>query len=320
MNRLVLITGANGFIGHKLCMSLEEHGYVIRAAVREFSRAIELPKAFDVVAVGAIGTETSWSEPLRGAETVVHLAARVHVLNEKSRDPLAEFRLVNVAGTERLARMAVSAGVRRLVYVSSIKVNGECTREMPFTEADVSNPQDAYGLSKWEAEQALLRIAAETGMEVVIVRPPLVYGPGVGGNFLRMMNFISRGIPLPLGSTHNLRSLVYLGNLVDALVACVTHPCAAGKTFLISDGEDVSTPDLVHRLAQAMERSSRLVRFPPALLHLAGRFTGKSAEVDRLLSSLRVDSSKIRQELQWAPSFSMTQGLRETAAWYSRRT
>ncbi len=313
----VLVTGANGFIGRKLCVSLEEHGYAIRAAVREPSSATGLSKAVDVVTVGAIGTETDWSQALRGVETVVHLAARVHVLREKARNPLAEFRLVNVAGTERLARMAASAGVRRLVYVSSIKVNGEHTHELPFTEADTPEPQDAYGLSKWEAEQALLKIAAETGLEVVIVRPPLVYGPGAGGNFLRMMDWVNRGFPLPLGSIRNLRSLIYLGNLVDALVVCVTHPRAAGNIFLVSDGEDVSTPELIRRLAQAMGRRPRLVSFPPALLRLAGLLTGKSAEVERLLGSLRVDSSKIRRELQWTPPFSMTQGLRETAVWYS---
>lgn len=316
MKGLVLVTGANGFIGRKLCVSFEEHGYVIRAAVRESSHATGLSKAANVVAVGAIGTETDWSVALHGVETVVHLAARVHVLREKARDPLAEFRLVNVAGTERLSRMAASAGVRRLVYVSSIKVNGEHTHGSPFTEADTPDPQDAYGLSKREAEQALLKIAAETGLEVVIARPPLVYGPGVGGNFLRMMDWINRGLPLPLGSIRNSRSLIYLDNLVHALVLCATHPRAAGEIFLVSDGEDVSTPELIRRLARAMERRPRLVAFPPALLRLAGLLTGKSDEVERLLGSLRVDSSKIRGELQWTPSFSIDQGLRETARWY----
>lgn len=317
MKGLVLVTGANGFIGRKLCLSLEGHGYAVRAAVREPLLTTGLSKATDVAAVGVIGTETDWSDALHGVETVVHLAARVHVLREKARNPLAEFRLVNVAGTERLARMAASAGVRRLVYVSSIKVNGERTHESPFTEADTPEPRDAYGLSKWEAEQALSKIASETGLEVVIVRPPLVYGPGVGGNFLRMMDWVNRGLPLPLGSIRNSRSLIYLGNLVDALVTCVSHPRAAGKTFLVSDGEDVSTPELIRRLAQAMERRSCLLSFPPVLLRLAGSLTGKSAEVERLLSSLRVDSSKICHELQWTPPFSMTQGLLETMAWYS---
>ena len=318
MKARVLVTGASGFIGRMLCMSLEKHGCAVRAAVRDASRGKGFSKTASVAVIRTIGPDTDWSDTLRGIETVVHLAARVHVLKEKALDPLAEFRIVNVAGTERLARMAVSAGVRRLVYVSSIKVNGEHTHESPFTETDTPDPQDAYGLSKWEAEQALLKITAETGLEVVIVRPPLVYGPGAGGNFLRMMDWVNRGFPLPLGSIHNSRSLIYLGNLADALVACVTHPHAAGKTFLVSDSEDVSTPELIRRLAQAMECQSRLVPLPPVLLRLAGLLTGKSADVDRLLGSLRVDSSKIRRDLQWAPPFSMTQGLRETAAWYSR--
>jgi nucleoside-diphosphate-sugar epimerase len=320
MKNLVLVTGANGFIGRRLCQSLEERGYAIRAAVRELSRATGLPKTIAVAAVGAIGKDTDWSDALRGVDTVVHLAARVHVLREKARNPLAEYRLVNVVGTERLARMAVSAGVRRLVYMSSIKVNGERTHASAFTETDAPEPQDAYGLSKWEAEQALSRIASETGLEVVIVRPPLVYGPDAGGNFLRMMDWLNRGIPLPLGSIRNSRSLIYLGNLVSALISCAAHARAAGRIFLVSDGEDVSTPELIRRLARAMERRPCLVPFPPTLLRFAGLLTGKSAEVDRLLGSLRIDSSKIRRELEWVPPFSMAQGLRETAVWYSGGT
>jgi nucleoside-diphosphate-sugar epimerase len=323
----VLITGANGFIGHGLCHSLLRSGHGVRCAVRAGVPSGNIAgivdpltglarEGLETISIGNIGSETKWDDALTGIETVIHLAARVHILKESARNPFAEFRLVNVAGTERLARMAVSAGVRRLVYVSSVKVNGEHTPGSPFTETNTPGPQDAYGLSKWEAEQALLKIAAETGLEVVIVRPPLVYGPGVGGNFLRMMNWINRGFPLPLGSIRNSRSLIYLGNLVNALVACITHVRAAGNIFLVSDGEDVSTPELIRQLARAMARRPRLVAFPPALLRVAGLLTGKSAEVDRLLGSLRVDSSKIRRELQWTPPFSMTQGLRETAAWY----
>lgn len=329
----ILVTGANGFIGRALCHALAKSGHEVRRAIRGGdtsgrNRYIQpSPEVVDsistlsndvaqTVVVGAIGPETNWAEAMAGIETVVHLAARVHVLRETAREPLTEFRLVNVEGTARLARTASSAGVRRLVYVSSIKVNGEHTHESSFTEADRPNPQDAYGLSKWEAEQALLKISAETGLEVVIVRPPLVYGPGVGGNFLRMMDWVNRGFPLPLASIRNSRSLIYLGNLVNALVTCVTHARAAGNIFLVNDGEDVSTPELIRRLARAMERRPRLVPFPSVLLRIAGMLTSKSAEVDRLLSSLRADSSKIRRELQWIPPFSMAQGLQETAAWY----
>jgi UDP-N-acetyl-alpha-D-quinovosamine dehydrogenase len=311
----ILVTGANGFIGQSLCRGLITSGHSVRCAVRTGSSANM--DAAETAVSGAIGPETNWTEALAGIESVVHLAARVHVLNESAANPLAEFRRVNVAGTERLARMAVSAGVRRLVYVSSVKVNGERTHESPFTETDKPDPQDAYGVSKLEAEQTLLKIAEETGLEAVIVRPPLVYGPGVGGNFLRMMHWLNRGFPLPLGSVRNSRSLIYLGNLVDALSACVDDPRAAGKIFLVSDGEDVSTPELIHRLALAMGRRPRLVSFPPALLRVAGLLTGKSAEVARLLDSLRVNSSEICRQLQWSPPFSMDQGLKETARWYS---
>lgn len=332
----VLVTGASGFIGQALCHALMKSGHAVRRAARSSGDAHDRNRHLHVspgtvastamrdhnnvaetVVTGAIGPETSWIEALDGIETVVHLAARVHVMKEKAGDPLTEYRLVNVAGTERLARTAASVGVRRLVYVSSIKVNGERTRESPFTESDTPDPQDAYGLSKLEAERALSNVAEKTGLEAVIVRPPLVYGPGVGGNFLRMMDWVYRGFPLPLGSIHNSRSLIYLGNLVDALLTCVTHPRAAGKIFLVSDGEDVSTPDLIRRLAMAMGRRARLVPFPPALLRLAGALAGKSAELERLAGSLRVDSSKIRHELQWRPPFSMTQGLRETASRYA---
>jgi nucleoside-diphosphate-sugar epimerase len=329
----VLVTGASGFIGEALCSALVKSGYAVRRAVRAGASndksqhscvadgapdapAAESRNRVETIAIGAIGPETDWTKALTGIETVMHLAARVHVLKERSSNPLAEFRRVNAAGTERLARMAVSAGVKRLVYVSSIKVNGECTHESPFTETDAPDPEDAYGLSKLEAEEALRKIADETGLELVIVRPPLVYGPGVGGNFLRMMAWINRGLPLPLGSIHNSRSLIYLGNLVDALTTCVIHPRAVGKIFLVSDGEDVSTPDLIRRLAQAMGRRARLVSFPPGLLGVAGVLTRKSAEVERLVGSLRIDSSTIRRELQWTPSFSMDEGRRETASWY----
>ncbi len=332
----VLVTGASGFVGQALCHALIKSGHGIRCAVRAGaanknsgyshthaeavnSVATKIREARETIDIRDIGPETNWAEALTGIEVVVHLAARVHVLKDRARNPLAEFRLVNVAGTERLARKAALAGVRRLVYVSSIKVNGERTHEMPFTETDIPAPQDAYGLSKWEAEQALRKIAEETGLEAVIVRPPLVYGPGVGGNFLRLMDWIDGGVPMPLGSIRNSRSLIYLGNLVEALMVCAMHPLAAGKIFLVSDGEDVSTPELIRCLARAMKCRARLVPFPPVLLRLAGALAGKSAEIERLTGSLRVDSSKIFRELQWTPSFSVDQGLRETARWYRRR-
>jgi len=303
-----LVTGANGFVGLSLCTELMRRGLQAKGATR--SRC-GLPSGVEATIVGAINDETNWADALHDVAVVIHLAARVHVMSDESSDPLAEFRKVNVAGTEHLARAAAANGVRRFVYVSSIKVNGEVTSEGgKFSESDVPNPQDPYGISKWEAEQALHRVAAKTGLEVVIVRPPLVYGANVKGNFAQMLKVLAGGVPLPLASVHNRRSLIYVGNLVDALILCAMHPAAAGQTYLVSDGEDVSTPDLLRQLSEAMDRPACLFHCPQALLKLAGRLTGKSDQIGRLLGSLQVDSSKIRRELDWAPPYTLQQGLR----------
>ena len=279
-----------------------------------------MPGLPDAVAVGDIGPDTDWRTALEGVRGVVHLAARTHVLRETATDPLAAYRKINVSGTERLARSAAAGGVRRLVFVSSVKVNGERTEERPFTEDGAPRPEDAYGVSKWEAEQALFRIAAETGLEVVVLRPPLVYGPGVKGNFLRLMNLVARGVPLPLGAVDNRRSLVYTGNLAGAIIKALDAPQAAGRTYLVSDGEDVSTPDLVRGLARALGAKPRLLSLPLAALGLAATLAGKRAEVARLTGSLQVDSARIRRELDWRPSFALTQGLELTAKWYLGRS
>jgi nucleoside-diphosphate-sugar epimerase len=307
----VLVTGANGFIGRALCDVLAASGRRVRKAVR-----MPVPSLPDAVAVGDIGLDTDWRTALEGVRGVVHLAARSHVLRETATDPLAEYRKINVSGTERLARSAAAGGVRRLVFVSSVKVNGERTEERPFTEDGVPRPEDAYGVSKWEAEQALSRIAAGTGLEVVVLRPPLVYGPGVKGNFLRLMNLVARGVPLPLGAVDNRRSFIYTGNLAGAIVKALDAPKAAGRTYLVSDGEDVSTPDLVRGLAQALGVKPRLLSLPLAALGLAATLAGKRAEFARLTGSLQVDSSRIRHELDWQPRYGLTQGLTETARWY----
>jgi nucleoside-diphosphate-sugar epimerase len=321
----VLVTGANGMVGRALCSALRARGSRVRAALRQAYRFPGSGGAIlDSVVIGEIGPETSWRAALQGVGCVVHLAARVHVMRETAADPLAEYRRVNTSGTERLARMAAEAAVKRFVFVSTVKVNGEKSPptslsqggSRPFSEADSPNPQDAYGISKWEAEQALARVASGTGLEVVILRPPLVYGPGVKGNFLSLLNALYRAVPLPLGSVKNRRSLIYLGNLVDAIALCVSHPQAAGQTFLVSDGEDLSTSELIRRVADALGRPARLLPLPPALLKLAGSVTGKSGGVARLTESLRVDNSKIRAELKWSPPYSMEEGLRETAAWF----
>jgi len=311
----VLVTGANGFIGRALCDVLVASGRRVRKAVR-----MPVPGLEDTVAVGDIGPDTDWRTALERVSGVVHLAARTHVLRETSTDPLAEFRKINVSGTERLARSAAAGGVRRLVFVSSVKVNGERTEERPFTEGGAPRPEDAYGVSKWEAEQALSRIAAETGLEVVVLRPPLVYGPGVKGNFLRLMNLVARGVPLPLGAVDNRRSFIYTGNLAGAIVQALDAPQAAGRTYLASDGEDVSTPDLVRGLARALGVKPLLPSFPLAALGLAATLAGRRAEFARLTGSLQVDSSRIRRELDWRPPFTLAQGLELTAKWYRGRS
>lgn len=311
----ILITGVNGFVGRSLCKAILDKGWHARGTLRSFKDAASLPSGINAIEIQPIGPNSEWANALFDVDIVVHLAARVHVINDKTVDPIAEFRKVNVAGTECLARMSAEAGVRRFIYLSSIKVNGEGSI-VSYAENDIPAPDDPYGISKWETEQLLRRIEAETGLEVVILRPPLVYGPGVKANFLQMIEVVSRGIPLPLASIKNRRSLVYLGNLVDAIIACVEHPKAAGQTYLVSDGEDVSTPELIRRMTAALGKLDRLFPFPPAMMRLAGRLIGKSEAVEKLLGSLVVDSSKIRRELGWKPPYTMEEGLRETGEWF----
>lgn len=306
------MTGASGFVGSMLCAELARRGLPVRAALRD-SANLDIAGC-EAVKISSIDSKTDWSDALTGMDVVIHLAARVHVMLDDASDPLEEFRRVNVAGTEHLARSAAASGVRRLVYVSSIKVNGEASREgEKFSESDMPAPQDPYGVSKCEAEQALYRVAAETGLEVVIIRPPLVYGAGVKGNFAQMLKVLHKGIPLPLASVNNRRSLVYVGNLVDALILCAMHPAAAGQTYLVSDGEDISTPDLLRQLGAAIGHPARLFSCPQALLKLAGRMTSKADQIERLLGSLQIDSGKIRRELGWTLPYTLSQGLQLTA-------
>jgi nucleoside-diphosphate-sugar epimerase len=279
------------------------------ATVRRLDALTELGAS--VVAVGDLSAQTDWSSALVGVDAVVHAAARVHVINDKCLDPLAEFCRVNVEGTAALARQAEAAGVKRFVFLSSIKVNGEFTEQgQPFTADDLPAPIDPYGMSKLEAEQGLREIEAQTGMEVVIVRPPLVYGPGVKANFALMMSWLERGIPLPLGAIHNARSVVALDNLVDLLVTCLKHPAAAGQTFLVSDGEDISTTELLRRTAEAMGRKAVLWPVPTFILEWGATLVGKRAVAQRLCGSLQVDINKTRQLLGWTPRVSVDDGLR----------
>jgi len=313
----LLVTGANGFIGRALCKKMLADGWQVRVAVRGATQMTALPSRVEGMQVGDIGPDTDWSKALNGVDAVVHLAARVHVMNEYSKDSLAAYRYVNMAGTARLARMAAAAGVRRFVYLSTVKVNGE-GKAAPYTEKDDPEPTDPYGTSKWEAEKVLYEIADQTSMEMVVLRPPLVYGPSVKANFLRLLKVVERGIPLPLANVNNLRSLIYLENLLDVIVTCINHPKAAGQTFLVSDGRDLSTPEVIRLIAEAMGRKARLFSFAPIMLKTMGKIIGRSAEIDRLTGSFCVDSSKIRTMLGWNPPYTLEEGIRKTVLWYKK--
>lgn len=303
----VLITGANGFIGSAMCARLAGDGHEVIGAVRG-------PRAAEgQVPVGEIGPETDWHPLLQGVEAVVHLAARAHVLRETEPDPMSAFRSVNTAGTLRLAEQAAEAGVRRFVFLSSIGVNGNVTHGAAFTETDVPDPQDAYAVSKMEAEMGLREIARHRGMEIVLIRPPLVYGPGARGNFARLLGLARRNLPLPLGAIRNRRSLVGLENLISFVCTCLTHPRAANETFLISDGEDLSTTQLLRKIAESFGLRPRLIPVPATWLATAARLLGKPTLAQRLLASLVVDSTKARELLGWKPVASVDEQLRKIA-------
>lgn len=308
----LLLTGATGFVGHavlqQLCASPHYH---IAAVARQ--KASAQAANLDWVPVGNLSAQTHWTAALAGVQVVLHLAGRAHVMHEHASDPLAAFRSTNTAATLHLARQAAQAGVRRFVFVSSVKVHGErTTAGRPFDESMAPAPEDAYAISKHEAEQGLRQLAAETGLEVVIVRPPLVYGPGVKANFAALVAAIARGRPLPLGAIDNRRSLVALDNLVDLLLICLEHPGAANQTFLVSDGEDLSTAELARRLGVAIGRPARLLPVPPALLRAGARLMGRGAAAQRLCDSLQVDIRKARSLLAWSPPISVAEGLQRT--------
>lgn len=311
----IFVTGGTGFVGAALLQRLREFEHVrLTALVR--SEGSTLPAGVERVCVQ--GPEAfSGDFSLCNTRVVVHAAARAHVLNDTAADALAEFRRVNVEGTLRLARKAAEAGVKRFVFISSIKANGESTAPgRPYTADDVLAPVDPYGISKMEAEQGLRVLATASGMEVVIIRSVLVYGPGVRANFLSMMNWLSKGIPLPLGAVHNRRSLVALDNLVDLVVTCMEHPAAANQVFLVSDDEDLSTPQLLRRMARALGRPARLLPVPAFLLGAAAALLGKRDMAQRLCGSLQVDISKTRELLGWAPSLAVDAALCKTARYF----
>lgn len=307
----VLLTGANGFVGQSLANRLSVVGVPVRLVVRKKSGC-----SAEAV-VGDISQETNWSAALQNIDTVIHCAARAHVMNETGLDALSSYRSVNVAGTRNLAEQAAASGVRRFIYLSSIKVNGEQTiLGEPYLSSDAPLPEDSYGISKWEAEQALHELASNTDMEIVIIRPPLVHGPKVKGNFLRLLRLVDKGVPLPFGLVSNARSLVGLNNLVDLLIHCIDHPAAAGQTLLVSDGEDISTADLIRRMARMMGKSSRLLPVPISMLRFAGRVTGRLGEVNRLVGSLQIDGRCATKKVGWTPPASLDEELKKTVDWY----
>jgi nucleoside-diphosphate-sugar epimerase/GT2 family glycosyltransferase len=310
--RRVLVTGANGFIGQALCAALSSQGCSVRGVVRKKSQD-DQPAAMDHLVIAEIDEHTEWAPALAGIDSVVHLAARVHLMHDTAADPLSEFRRVNVDLTLNLARQAAMAGVRRFVFISSVKVNGEKTAVgQPFTADDIPQPSDAYGISKFEAEQALIQLGRETGLEMVIVRPVLVYGPGVKANFHEMMRWVLKGVPLPLGSLGNQRSFAAIDNVVDLIAICVRHPRAANQIFLVSDGEDLSVSGLLQRTAAAFGKPARLVPVPMFLLKMGGRLLGKEQVIQRLCDTLQVDISKTRRLLDWSPPLSVDAALKKT--------
>lgn len=304
----VLLTGATGFVGSAVLGGLQsssEHSVsaVHRRSISDASDSVRI--------VPTLNADTNWSAALTDCDVVLHAAARVHVMNEYAADPLAAFRKVNVEGTLNLARQAAASGVKRFIFISSIKVNGEATTAgRSFSPSDTPAPEEPYGISKLEAEQGLMQVASETGMEVVIIRPPLVYGPGVKGNFASLVKLMAKGLPLPLGAIHNKRSLVGIDNLVDLIIHCIDHPAAANEVFLAGDGEDLSTTELLRGVAEAMGRPARLISVPAGMLRVWASLLGKRAVADRLLESLQVDISKARDLLGWEPPISVEEGLR----------
>ena len=307
-----LVTGANGFIGKSLCAELLRQGQPARAAVRSATTQID---NIDTVPVGDINSQTDWQCALQGINAVIHLAGRVHEIKDNAADPLAAFRKVNVEGTINLARQALDANVQRFIFISSIKVNGEATpREQPYTADDQPAPLDPYGISKLEAENALRQLANGTNMEIVIIRPPLVYGPGVKANFNSMMQALKQGLPLPLGAIHNKRSLVSQDNLIDLIVTCLKHPAAANQTFLAGDGEDMSTTELLQRMSKALGKPAKLFPVPIWALKMGAMLLAQNDMAKRLCNSLQVDISKTCNLLDWIPPMSVDDALKKTAA------
>lgn len=316
----VCVTGAYGFIGQSLCQALIKSNISVRGAVRSLTSLSSLDKV-EYVSVGSINAETNWRDALVDSDCVIHCAGKTPATNKNKTDDLVAHYSVDVDGAKRLAEQAVEAGIKRLVFLSSVKVNGESTdglgmfdsnknKKKVFTYNDSPAPKDFYGVSKFETEKVLWEVSARTGLEVIVLRVPLVYGKGAKGNLVRLLKLVRYGVPLPFGAVHNQRSLIGLDNLVDLLIRCIDHPSATGKTFLVSDGEDLSTQDLLRLIAFALGRSLLMFPVPVSLLKLVSRIIGIDNEMNRLLGSLRIDSSYTRETLNWKPSVSVAEGIR----------
>jgi UDP-glucose 4-epimerase len=308
--KTILLTGATGFVGQQLLKNLVEHNdLALRIAVRTpeaqlFAPGISVFRSIDLSA------QTNWAEVVEGCDVVIHAAARAHIMNEKAKDPLQEFRKVNTEGTLNLAAQAAKSGVKRFIFISSIKVNGESTSaNKPFSADDLPNPQDPYAISKYEAEQGLQELAAKTGMEVVIIRPPLIYGPGVKGNFQRMLFWLQKGLPLPLGAVNNKRSFVSIENLNSLIMTCISNPRAANQVFLVSDGDDLSTTELLRRISHLINKPARLLPIPQILLSWAATVVGRKEIFERLCGSLQLNINKTKDLLDWEPQVSVDEAL-----------
>lgn len=314
----VVVTGASGFVGRSLCKALLGRGYLVRAILRDESKKKLLPEECEFSIVGNIDASTKWEEALNEATIIIHLASRVHIMMEEREDPIAAFREINVAGTEKLARTALRSGIRQIVFISTIGVNGTHTTTKPFTEDDIPDPDTPYAQSKLEAEEILYKITAGTDTDITILRPTLIYGPEDPGNFKRLLSLVYKGIPLPFSLVTNQKNFIYLGNFVDIIVRSINDQNAAGKTYVVSDGETFSTSELLRILASSLECPLRLFPMPAAILRLVGKLLGRSSEMEKLIGSLVVDMSKIREELSWVPPIKARDGLKETAIWYKR--
>jgi nucleoside-diphosphate-sugar epimerase len=312
----ILVTGASGFIGRALIPRLIQSGHEIVATSRDANAKIA---GATVHAIAELGPDTDWRDALRGIEAVIHLAARVHVMSDNARDPMAENRRINTEGTGKLAKDAAMAGVRHFIFMSTIKVNGETNNIEPFRAYDIPAPKAPYAIAKLEAEEALLKTVHDSDMRATIIRPPLVYGPGVKGNFISLLNICGKGWPLPVGCIDNRRSLVYVGNLVDMVHSLIENPPPTTGIYLCRDPQDVSTPELFRKISRALGVKPLIISFPLFLLRLAAALSGQTAAISRLCETLYVDDGPTRADLDWTPPFSMLQGLKETAAWFDNQ-